>query len=141
MLGADRFDREYLQLRPLSERGHALYWCMLLPPATPQPLGDQFDLCPLAQVIASAHRAGLPTVLFLGAHPLKLGLQRHLIDLVERRLITHFAINGAGLIHDFELALVGGTSEDVPRWLSAGQFGLWEETSPQRHHRRSRAQG
>jgi hypothetical protein len=65
----------------------------------------------------------------LGGHPIKLGLSRYLIDLVERRLVTHVATNGAGVVHDFELALVGGTSEDVPRWLSAGQFGLWQETS------------
>jgi hypothetical protein len=48
---------------------------------------------------------------------------------VERQFVSHIATNGASLIHDFELALVGGTSEDVPRWLSAGQFGLWQETS------------
>jgi hypothetical protein len=70
-----------------------------------------------------------PVVLFLGGHPIKLGLSRYLIDLVDRGLVTHLATNGAGIIHDFELALVGGTSEDVPRWLSAGQFGLWQETS------------
>lgn len=75
------------------------------------------------------HRTSGPVILFLGAHPIKLGLSRYLIDLINRRLVTHVATNGAGVIHDFELALVGGTSEDVPRWLSAGQFGLWQETS------------
>jgi hypothetical protein len=64
----------------------------------------------------------------LGGHPIKLGLSRYLIDLVERRLVTHLATNGAGVIHDFELALAGGTSEDVARWLQVGQFGLWRET-------------
>jgi hypothetical protein len=65
----------------------------------------------------------------LGAHAIKLGLSPYLIDLIERRLITHLATNGAGLIHDFELSLVGGTSEDVARWIKVGQFGLWQETS------------
>jgi SAM-dependent methyltransferase len=51
-----------------------------------------------------------------------------LIDLIDRRLITHLATNGAGLIHDFELALAGGTSEDVAKWIQLGQFGLWRET-------------
>jgi hypothetical protein len=64
----------------------------------------------------------------LGGHPIKLGLSRFLIDLSERRLVTHLATNGAGLIHDFELALAGGTSEDVARWIKEGQFGLWRET-------------
>lgn len=56
------------------------------------------------------------------------GRSRYLIDLIERGIITHLATNGAGLIHDFELALVGGTSEDVARWIKQGQFGLWRET-------------
>ncbi len=64
----------------------------------------------------------------MGAHPIKLGLSRFLIDLIERRLITHLATNGAGMIHDFELATVGGTSESVARWIREGQFGLWRET-------------
>ena len=56
-------------------------------------------------------------------------LPRFLIDLIERRLVTHLATNGAGIIHDFELAMVGGTSENVAKWIQAGQFGLWHETS------------
>lgn len=65
----------------------------------------------------------------LGGHPIKLGLSRYLIDLLERRAFTHIAINGAGSIHDFELSLIGGTSEDVAKWIKVGQFGLWQETS------------
>ena len=77
----------------------------------------------------------------LGAHPVKLGLSRFLIDLVQRGLVSHLATNGAGLIHDFELALVGGTSEDVARWIAAGQFGLWTETSRLNDIAREAAQG
>ncbi|HUG70210.1 MAG TPA: hypothetical protein VMM76_20845, partial [Pirellulaceae bacterium] len=62
-------------------------------------------------------------------HPIKLGLSRFLVDLIERRLLTHLATNGAGIIHDFELAVAGGTSEDVAKWIQTGQFGLWRETS------------
>jgi hypothetical protein len=68
-------------------------------------------------------------ILMVGAHPIKLGLSRYLVDLIERRLITLLAVNGAAIIHDFELALVGGTSEDVAQWIKQGQFGLWSETS------------
>ena len=69
-----------------------------------------------------------PVILMMGAHPIKLGLSRFLIDLIERKWITHLATNGAGLIHDFELASFGGTSENVARWIQVGQFGLWQET-------------
>lgn len=65
----------------------------------------------------------------IGGHPTKLGLSRFLIDLIERSFITHLATNGAGVIHDFELALFGGTSEDLAKWIQVGQFGLWQETS------------
>jgi hypothetical protein len=68
-------------------------------------------------------------IVLLGGHPIKLGLSRYLIDLMERGWITHVATNGAGIIHDFELAHVGGTSEDVAKWIQVGQFGLWQETS------------
>jgi hypothetical protein len=65
----------------------------------------------------------------MGAHPIKLGLSRYLIDLLERGWITHLATNGAGVIHDYELAAWGATSENVGKWIREGQFGLWEETS------------
>jgi hypothetical protein len=65
----------------------------------------------------------------MGGHPIKLGLSRFFIDLMERKLITHIATYGAGIIHDFELAWAGGTSENVAKWIQTGQFGLWHETS------------
>lgn len=64
----------------------------------------------------------------IGGHPIKLGLSRFLIDLIERGCISLLATNGSGLIHDFELAAYGGTSEDVAKWIKVGQFGLWRET-------------
>ena len=64
----------------------------------------------------------------MGAHLLKVGLSRFIIDLMERGIITHVAMNGAGPIHDFELALIGGSTESVARYIQAGQFGLWAET-------------
>jgi hypothetical protein len=68
-------------------------------------------------------------ILFLGGHPIKLGLHRYVVDLIERGLVSHVATNGSGIIHDFELAAFGETSEDVAKWIQAGQFGLWRETS------------
>jgi hypothetical protein len=98
----------------------------LTPPE--QPL-DHYECCQLVRAIRQARRDGSPVILMLGGHSIKLGLSRYLIDLMERGWITQVATNGAGIIHDFELALVGGTSEDVARWIQVGQFGLWQETS------------
>src|SRR5438093_474409 len=62
------------------------------------------------------------------AHVIRAGLSRYLIDLMERGLIDHLAMNGAGPIHDWELALIGATTESVARYIQTGEFGLWEET-------------
>ena len=64
----------------------------------------------------------------LGAHVLKVGLSPVLIDLMERGLVTGVALNGAGIVHDFELAVAGHTSEDVAAGLGAGEFGMARET-------------
>jgi hypothetical protein len=64
----------------------------------------------------------------MGAHVLRAGAQRFLIDLVRRGLIDHVAMNGAGPIHDWELALAGATTESVARYIQSGEFGLWRET-------------
>ncbi len=64
----------------------------------------------------------------IGAHVLKTGLSPILIDLMERGFVSALATNGAGLIHDFELALSGSTSEDVDETLGTGRFGMAEET-------------
>ena len=64
----------------------------------------------------------------MGAHVLRAGVNRHLIDLVERGFIDHIAMNGAGAIHDYELARIGATTESVERYIRTGEFGLWRET-------------
>lgn len=65
---------------------------------------------------------------FYGAHVIKCGLSRYLIWFIKNGYITHLASNGAGSIHDFELAYLGGTSEHVPTAIEDGSFGMWEET-------------
>ncbi|GAB5440073.1 MAG: hypothetical protein Fues2KO_04220 [Fuerstiella sp.] len=67
-------------------------------------------------------------MVMLGGHPIKLGLSRYLIDLVAHGFVTCIATNGAGIIHDFELASFGETSENVSKWIKSGQFGLWHQT-------------
>lgn len=82
----------------------------------------------LCDKIAEARNNGRPVILFYGAHVIKCGLSRYLIDLIRRGFITHIASNGAGSIHDFELAYLGGTSEHVPTAIEDGSFGMWEQT-------------
>jgi hypothetical protein len=77
----------------------------------------------------TARKAKRPVLLGMGAHPLKVGLGPILIDLLRRELITGLALNGAGIIHDAELAMVGCTSEDVDLDLGCGRFGMARETA------------
>lgn len=124
---APRFDLAVVHLRPFAERG-----CDLTSGAVgrPQPTDGPEDpeLLSVAEDVSTAWTSAVSVVLLLGGHPIKLGLSRFIIDLMERRLVSHVALNGAGVIHDFELAAFGGTSEDVAKWIQAGQFGLWQET-------------
>jgi hypothetical protein len=122
------FDTGRIELRDVAERGHDLMAADCLPPAAPETAFDAPGFDDLVERIAAARRAGRPLVVMMGAHPIKLGLSRFLVDLVERKIITHLATNGAGVIHDFELASLGGTSESVARWIRVGQFGLWRQT-------------
>lgn len=86
------------------------------------------DLRALSRAIARAHEGGRVVALGLGAHNLKVGLQPLYADLMARGLVTSIALNGAGIIHDFELAFAGHTSEDVGPQLEAGRFGMARET-------------
>lgn len=80
------------------------------------------------EALERARKRGKPIIWGLGGHVIKVGLSPVLIDLMQRGYITAFAMNGAALIHDFEIALAGATSEDVPAALGKGQFGMAEET-------------
>ena len=122
------FDRSRLRLRPLGERKHDMDLAYILSlDETPQPLEDT-SLDIVADRMRSARRSGRPVVLIMGAHVIKMGVSRHIIDLMERGLITHIAMNGAGPIHDYELALIGATTERVAHYIREGAFGLWQET-------------
>jgi hypothetical protein len=86
------------------------------------------DFRSVVTAMRQAHADNRGLVWGLGAHVLKVGLGPVLIDLMERGFISALAMNGAGLIHDFELALSGATSEDVDGSLGPGQFGMADET-------------
>ena len=88
----------------------------------------------LREVVAAVQRAraGERTILWgMGGHVIKVGLGPVLIDLMERGFISGIAMNGAALIHDFEIAVAGNTSEDVDAGIGAGQFGMARETGEQ----------
>ena len=89
------------------------------------------DFTAVVEAMVGARAAGAGLVWGLGAHVIKTGLSPVLIDLMERGFVSAIATNGAGLIHDFELALSGATSEEVDESLGPGRFGMAEETGRQ----------
>ncbi|MGD9720349.1 MAG: hypothetical protein AB7O59_07045 [Pirellulales bacterium] len=123
------FDRSRIALAALATRGHDVTAADCRTLTDRRPAYAHPELPALAHHIREARRMRRPVILMMGAHALKLGLARYLVDLIEQGLITHLATNGAGIIHDFELASGGGTSENVSKWIQRGQFGLWRETS------------
>lgn len=101
---------------------------MARPEVDPVPAWDSEGFDELITRIVDARKNRRPVIWSMGAHVIKNGLSRYIIELVKRGLITQISSNGAGSIHDFELAYNGGTSEDVPTAIEDGSFGMWEET-------------
>jgi hypothetical protein len=122
------FDRSRLRIQPLARRQHDLDLSIMLPLDAPPPEFADPALPLLGRRLVEARQRGSARLLLMGAHVLRAGVSRHLIDLMERGLLTHLAMNGAGPIHDWEFALVGATTESVARYIRTGEFGLWEET-------------
>ena len=86
------------------------------------------DFHAVVDATVAAVRSQRPVILMMGAHVIKCGLNPVLIELMRRGIVNALALNGAGAIHDFELALIGETSEDVQRGLDDGSFGMIDET-------------
>ena len=86
------------------------------------------DFRATVRAIVEARKSGGGMIWGFGAHVVKTGVSPLLIDLARRGFVSAFATNGAGIIHDFEIALGGSTSEDVDQTLGAGRFGMAEET-------------
>jgi hypothetical protein len=123
-----QFDRSRLLMEPLSQRQHDLSIADILPLDAHIPPLAHPHLPLVAERIHAARQRGAAVILMMGAHLLRRGNSRFLIDLMERGLLTHVAMNGAGPIHDYEFALIGATTESVPRYIRTGQFGMWRET-------------
>ena len=122
------FDRSRLRLLPLAERAHDLTIGNWLGLEDATPAFDHPDLAQLANLLAVARKNAAARILIMGAHLLRAGVNRHIVDMLERGFIDHVAMNGAGVIHDYELSRIGATTESVARYIQSGQFGLWAET-------------
>ncbi|MCK5612801.1 hypothetical protein KAR91_63600, partial [Candidatus Pacearchaeota archaeon] len=120
------FDRARLKIASLEGRIHDLSASVILPLLPVSPVDPSLEK--VAESILNAKHDGKSVVLMMGAHVLRSGVQRYLIDLLERGLLSCVAMNGAGVIHDYELALIGATTENVSEYLREGRFGLWKET-------------
>jgi hypothetical protein len=86
------------------------------------------DLLDLAEKVALAKSNKKAIIWMMGAHPIKVGLSPVMIDLIKNGFVSHLAFNGAGAIHDIEIAFFGRTSEEVAETLADGSFGMVEET-------------
>jgi hypothetical protein len=124
------FDTGQIETYPVSGRTNKVKLGDLVEPdqlsemtfSVPKEVEDKIDF--LAREIVSAREKQRPVLLFTGAHLIKNGLSKLLADLVKRGLFTMISGNGATSIHDFELGLIGETSEYVPQALEKGQFGM-----------------
>ena len=125
-----KFDRSKLNILPLEQRIHDVKLeDVLLKIDGEIPEFEHPALDILADAIVKARRDHDATVLMMyGAHVIRTGNGLFMIELMKRGLVTHFATNGAGSIHDFEFAMIGHTCESVAKYISEGQFGLWTET-------------
>lgn len=124
------FNSEEIKTYPVSTRTNKVKRENLVDPA--QIINQTFAISgdlketidTVAASVISARQKDKPVIFFTGGHLIKNGLGLLLIDLVRRNLVTLVAGNGSTAIHDFELALIGETSEDVPQALGKGQFGM-----------------
>src|SRR6478736_2106279 len=135
----DEFDLSGIGTYPLASRKSKVKAADLARPAKPgASLASFFDSLPnilagadfraVVSAIVAAKRNGRGVVWGIGAHVVKTGMGAVLVDLMERGFVSAIATNGAAIIHDFEIALSGSTSEDVDEALGPGRFGMAEET-------------
>jgi len=126
------FNRSALTMKPIAERQSDMTIDDIVPLDAPTlPIDDKrkATLRHVAERIVQAKESGAESIFMMGAHVIRSGMQRYIIDLMERGYITLVSMNGAGMIHDFELCVLGETGESVEKYIAEGQFGLWEETA------------
>ncbi|MBB17716.1 hypothetical protein CMK22_20815 [Candidatus Poribacteria bacterium] len=117
-----------MEIRPLAEREHKMGVDDIYQLDSEVPPYENEYLYPIVAAILEAYHNQKPIIWMMGAHVMRRGNSRFIIDLMEKGMLTHLATNGAVAIHDFEIALIGSTLEDVERYIWDGKFGNWEET-------------
>ena len=122
------FDRSTLKIKPLSERIHDLSHEVVFDLKDSELEDNKDEWKGVAEKVIGAKKAGGSIIVMMGGHVIRSGVQKYIIDLMERGYIDCLAMNGSGIIHDFELALIGKTTESVARYIQTGEFGLWRET-------------
>ena len=136
----EEFDLSGVRTYPLSSRASKANAADFANPVGPEATVASFvealpdilagaDFKAVVRALEAAHAASGGIIWGVGAHVIKTGVSPILIDLMDRGYVSALAMNGAGVIHDFELALSGATSEDVDEALGPGRFGMAEETA------------
>jgi hypothetical protein len=138
----DKFEINLSKLKtyPISKRKSKVrYQDFAKPPSKNIGFSDFYDSLPnilsgsgfkeVVKAIVTAHKKKKPVIAMMGSHVIKCGLNPVIIELLKKKVITAVALNGSGAIHDFEIALIGKTSEDVEDSLEDGSFGMAKETA------------
>lgn len=124
-----KFDTSKLKIQPLANRVHDVNLLDVLVPVNGEATIFQDEkIHTLAKAMVAAKKNNAASLLMYGGHVIRTGCSPYMIELMRLGLVTHFATNGSGGIHDYEFALIGQTCESVAKYVSQGQFGLWEET-------------
>ena len=125
------FNRNLLKVSPLSERISKSDISVMWNPSFGIPEIDEKTKSKIEELVVKikqARKNNKPVVIAYGAHLIKNGLSLVIIELMKKGYVQHLMTNGAGTIHDWEFAYQGKTEEDVKRYISQGQFGIWHET-------------
>lgn len=137
-------DRNKLTRYPIKERRNKVSAKQFAPPPDPSKLSERGGLLSIfpdilaakdfkevVRLVAEANRRDRAVIFAIGGHVIKCGLGNIIIDLMQRGIVSALLMNGAASIHDFEIAMIGETSEDVQAVLGEGGFGMAEETGSQ----------
>lgn len=135
----ERADFSRLKNYPIADRGNKVSVDDFADVEKYRRTGDIADLLPrqlkaldmraIAQQVKTAREKNRAVIFAIGAHVIKTGCSSLLIDLIEKNIVTGVAMNGAGAVHDLEIAFIGATSEDVEEEVKTGRFGMVEETA------------
>ena len=121
---------DFIKIKTISikQRKNKVRLIDLIKPENSKVLFNSKDFDGLVERVIKAYKNNKQIILMMGAHVIKVGMSLLIIDLMKKGIIKHIAMNGAGPIHDFELALIGETSEYVEKTIEDGTFGMAEET-------------